>query len=59
MAKIMGPTKVEVKVDQQVVVNQVWGEYEAKKEKIKACLKSVLERKNNFDYYNIIQVLQM
>lgn len=39
----MEAAKVEVKADSQVVVNQVQGKYEAKKEKLKAYLQIVLQ----------------
>lgn len=41
VVNIMEAAKVEDKADSQVVVNQVQGKYEAKKEKLKAYLQIV------------------
>lgn len=46
--------KVEVKVDSQMVINQVLGEYEAKGKKFKMYLQLVLGKKDLYCYFSIL-----
>lgn len=52
----LGATEVEVRVDSQIVINQVLGEFNTKGEKLKKYLQLVWKRGNHLWYFHIQQV---
>lgn len=55
-AKALATKQVEVKVDSQIVVNQVTGAYATKEEKLKKYLEQLLTLRDQFKYFFIMQI---
>lgn len=51
--KLLGANEIEVKVDSQVVVNQVQGEFITKSKKLKKYLTLVGNNRSHFRYFHI------
>lgn len=58
MANMMGAIGIKIKVNLHIIINQAWGEYETKKEKLKVYLQIVLNKKDDFNYFNVSLVRQ-
>lgn len=51
VARTLGATKVKVRANSQVVVNQVWGEFAVKSDKLKKYLAWVKAECSHFKYF--------
>lgn len=56
IARYLGIEKVQVQADSQVVVNQVWGEFAVKSEKLKKCLTLVVVECSYFKHFQIQEI---